>query len=145
MSLPNALATISASLMTEHGSSAPTLNASFREVRTFGAQCDPKRHVVDRAGRAGLRAVAENRHFLPTHHLVHEDSGHVAIAVAEILPLAVDIVRTKDNVIELELCVRGLVVQFDCIFLKSRTNPWDAECRIRKPAKEASRAPQSRK
>ena len=95
------------------GSSAPTLNISLAAAGTSIAARDQRRDVVDVRERARLRAVAEDRHRLVLHDLVHEDPDHVAVAVADVLVLAVDVVRTEDRVVEPEHLVRGAQVELD--------------------------------
>src|SRR5471032_1699494 len=73
----------------------------------------PRRRVVDAAGydwrdiinvgkRSCLEPVAEDGHWLAAHDLVHENAYHVAVAVRQVLPLAVDVMRTKDHVVQAE-------------------------------------------
>ena len=99
---PIAAATCSASVLSGHGSSAPMLNTSFHAPRLFNRRRHHRRHVVDVAERARLRAVAEDRHRLALQDLIHEDADDVAVAVADVLPLAVDVVRPEDDVVEPE-------------------------------------------
>ena len=61
-----------------------------------------RRHVVDVAERARLRAVAEDGHRLPLQDLVHEDADDVAVAIADVLARTVDVVRPEDHVVEPE-------------------------------------------
>ena len=58
-----------------------------------------------------LQAVTEYRHGLALHDLVHEDADHVAVAVADVLPLAIHVVRAEDHVLQPEHPMRGLQVQ----------------------------------
>ena len=58
---------------------------------------DDRRDIRDVAEGAGLEAVAIDRHGLAFEHLVHEDADHVPVAVAEVLALAVDVVRAEDH------------------------------------------------
>src|SRR5690242_11001044 len=53
---------------------------------------DQWRHVVDVRKGTHLAAVAEDRHRLALHHLVHEDSDDVPVAIADVLMLPVDVV-----------------------------------------------------
>ena len=112
-STPNAAATSSASSPTVVGSSAPTLNTSPRLAGTSTQRGNQRRNVVDVRERALLRAVAEDRHRLSLHHLVHEDADDVPVTVADVLVLAVDVVRTEDRVLEPEHLVRGAQVELD--------------------------------
>jgi len=61
-----------------------------------------RRHIVNVAERARLRPVAEDGHRLLLQDLIHEDADHVAIAVADILARAEDVVRPEDDVVEAE-------------------------------------------
>src|ERR1017187_6807948 len=49
-----------------------------------------------------LRSVPKDRHRLPAQQLIHEDSDYIAIAVSNVLPLTVDVVWTKDYIIQAE-------------------------------------------
>ena len=80
------------------------------DVHRFGDQrCD----IVDVGEGALLFAVAEDGHWLAFEKLVHEDADDVAIAVGDVLALAVDVVRAEDRVSKVEHVVGALEVLFD--------------------------------
>ena len=74
---------------------------------------DDRRDVAGVGERPGLAAVPEDRHRLAAHDLVHEDADDVPIAVADVLALAVDVVRSEDDVRQAELGVAGPQVLLD--------------------------------
>ena len=49
-----------------------------------------------------LQSVAKNGHGLAAQQLVHEDADHIAIAVANVLALAIHVVRTKYHIVHAE-------------------------------------------
>jgi hypothetical protein len=59
---------------------------------------DGGRHVRDVTERAGLRPVAEEGQPLAAQDLVHEDADHVAIAIPDVLPLAIHVMGPEDDV-----------------------------------------------
>src|ERR1051326_4851512 len=79
--------------------SADVEDLIVREGNINGA-CDNGGNITDMSESALLLAVTENSHRLTLHELVHEDADHVAISVADILPFAIDVVGTKDDVVE---------------------------------------------
>ena len=74
---------------------------------------DQRRHVTDIAKRPLLASISKNTHRLFLHGLVHEDADHIAVAVANILLLAVHIVRPKNNVVQSEHPVRDVKFLLD--------------------------------
>src|SRR5713101_5098392 len=57
---------------------------------------------------ARLLTVAKDREGFVLHNLVHEDADDVAVRVAEVLALAIDVVWAEDDVIEPEQMMAGL-------------------------------------
>ena len=84
-----------------------------RRAGNVDAAGDQGRDVVDVRERPRLQAVAEDRHRLTGHHLVHEDPDHVPVRVGEVLQLAVDVVRPEDRVVEAEHPLRSGKVELD--------------------------------
>ena len=72
-----------------------------------------RRHVADVAESTGLFSVAEHRQRLALENVVHVDADHVAVAVADVLPLAVNVVRPKDDRVQAEKFVRGAEILLD--------------------------------
>src|SRR5208282_254439 len=58
--------------------------------------------IVDVRKRALLLAIAKDGHWLPLQDLIHEDTHHVSVTVADILPFAVHIVGPEDDVVKAE-------------------------------------------
>src|SRR5436309_12790958 len=65
--------------------------------RYLGCPRDERRDITDIAERARLRSIPEHRHGLPSHYAVHEDANHVAVAVADVLILAIDVVWPEND------------------------------------------------
>ncbi len=88
------------------------INFIFRrfDVHGFG---DQRGDVVDMGESALLLAVAENGHRLAFKKLIHEDADDVAIAVGDVLPLAVDVVGAEDRISKAEHVVGTLEVLLD--------------------------------
>jgi hypothetical protein len=74
-----------------------------------------RRDIVDIAEGPALGAVAEDGQRAATENLVHEDAENVAIGVAEVLVLAIDVVGPEDDVVQTEHLVRGAQVELDGI------------------------------
>ncbi len=51
---------------------------------------------------AFLSSVAENGEGLAPKQLIHENSNDVPVPVTNVLPLAIDVVRTENNVVQTE-------------------------------------------
>ena len=106
-----------------HGSSAPMLKTWFHAARLVDRLGHQRRDVVDVAEGARLRAVAEDRHRLALQDLVHEDADDVAVAVADVLARAVDVVRPEDHVVEAEHLAAGARAPARRRTSRCRTNP----------------------
>jgi len=66
-------------------------------LRLKHAMCNVRRHIVDIAKSASLRAIAKDGHGLALHDLIHKDADHVAIPIADVLVLAIDIMGAKND------------------------------------------------
>ena len=94
-----------------HPSPGPPVGQLVHAIRLVGANVEHliiSRRYVDRlrhdrsdianvAEGARLGAVPKDRHRLVLQDLVHEDAHHVAVFIADILPLAVNVVRPEDD------------------------------------------------
>ena len=68
-------------------------------IDTFG---DDRSHVVDVGEGPLLSAITEDGHRFPAQQLIHEDTNHIPVAISDVLPFAIDVVRAEDYVIEAE-------------------------------------------
>ena len=82
-------------------------------LRPFDHPGDGRRHVRDVAKRPGLVSVAEDRDWLAAKDPVHEDADDVAIAIADVLPLAVHVVRSDDHERHVEGVAAGPQILLD--------------------------------
>src|SRR5262249_51753341 len=74
------------------------------------------RDIVDVRKRSGLHSIAEDCHGTALQSLVHEDPDYIPVAIRNVLPLTVDIVWTKDRVVESEHLVGRPEIEFDGVF-----------------------------
>eukprot|EP00964_Phaeocystis_antarctica_P127675 scaffold91375_cov60-Phaeocystis_antarctica.AAC.3 len=77
------------------------------------ARGDDRRDVVHVREAARLLAVAEDGEGLGAQHLVHEDAHRVAKLVGDVLPRAVDVVRSEDGEGQPEHPARRAQVQLE--------------------------------
>src|SRR5580700_8615021 len=63
---------------------------------------DDRSYIIDVRECALLRSIAKNRHGLTAKKLIHEDSNNVAIAIANVLTLTINIVWSEHHEIEAE-------------------------------------------
>src|SRR5215471_3118985 len=61
--------------------------------RIFNRRGNNWRDIANVRERSLLLAIAEDGHRLLLQQLIHEDADDVAVAVADILPFSVDVVR----------------------------------------------------
>src|ERR1700682_5742068 len=74
---------------------------------------DNRSHIVDVRERSHLRSIPENRHRLATQNLIHEDSHYIAVAITNVLPLPIHVVRPENNVVQPEHLSRHLEFLLD--------------------------------
>src|SRR5260221_4016542 len=75
------------------------LVAGGGEINRFGDDCGD---VVDVGKGPLLFSVPEDGHGLLLQNLIHKDPDHVAVAVGDVLPFPVDVVRAEYNIIQAE-------------------------------------------
>ena len=69
-------------------------------------------NIVDMRERTNLRTIAKDSQRFAAKDLIHEDADNVAIAIANILALAIDVMRPKNDVIE----VKHFMADFQFLF-----------------------------
>lgn len=77
---------------------------------------DHRGHVFDVGKGSCLHPISKNRHRLSLHNLVHEDTNDIAIFVTDILSLPVDIMGSKDNIVQSKEFVTDSQFLFNSLF-----------------------------
>jgi len=67
---------------------------------------DYRSYVIDMRESALLLAITEDGHCLAFHKLIHEDADDVAVAVTNVLALAVNVVWAENNILQAEHFMR---------------------------------------
>src|SRR4051812_219076 len=57
-------------------------------------------NVVDVSEGPLLQTISVNRHWLTLEELIHEYANHVAVTIANVLPLTVNVVRAKYHIVQ---------------------------------------------
>ena len=70
--------------------------------RYLHSASDMRGDIGDVRVGARLLAIAEDAQRLTLHDVIHEDADDIPIPVADVLSLAVNVVWTKDSVIQIE-------------------------------------------
>src|SRR6266852_9547221 len=70
--------------------------------RNVYCPCDRGGDIVDMRESADLSSVTKNCHGFGSQDPVHEDPNYVAIAITNVLPLAIHVVRPENNVVQPE-------------------------------------------
>src|SRR5207249_1100832 len=92
------------------GSNIEYLIASGRKLDGLG---DDWSHIVDVRESPFLLPVTEDRHGFALQKLIHENPDDVTVAVTDILEFAINVMWTKDDIVQTKHFVRNPQFVFD--------------------------------